>query len=140
MGHHDGTMAFQISRQRKGPDERRGKTRLAIGRDVRYKLLGNKKRAMEIGEGKILNISSGGVLFTAQTALPVGERVELVVSWPALLDGSLPLNLFIRAAWSVARKRKQPSRSRSTNSKRVVRPPANFDLSYRQQAGRLKGF
>jgi hypothetical protein len=89
-------MAAKISWDTKGPDERRGKTRLAIGRDVRYKLLGNKKRAMPIGEGKILNISSGGVLFTAQTALPVGQRVELVVSWPVLLNGRLPLNLVIR--------------------------------------------
>jgi hypothetical protein len=38
-------------------------------------------------------MSSGGVLFTTETALPEGERVELAVSWPAQLNDTLPLKL-----------------------------------------------
>jgi hypothetical protein len=49
-----------------------------------------------VGEGKTLNISSAGALFTTQTALPEKQVVELAVSWPARLNGLLPLNLVIR--------------------------------------------
>jgi hypothetical protein len=33
------------------------------------------------------------VLFTTESPLEQGERVELAVSWPALLDDVLPLKL-----------------------------------------------
>jgi len=38
-------------------------------------------------------MSSGGVLFTTESPLPEGERVELAVSWPAQLNDVLPLKL-----------------------------------------------
>ena len=47
----------------------------------------------QTGLGKTLNMSSGGVLFTTESPLPEGERVELAVSWPAQLNDVLPLKL-----------------------------------------------
>ena len=41
----------------------------------------------------MLNISSSGVLFSTETTLPAGERVELTISWPALLNQLTPLEL-----------------------------------------------
>lgn len=60
---------------------------------MRYKVLGGKKSVKQVGSGKTVNISSGGVLFTTETPLPEGERVELAVSWPAQLNDQLPLKL-----------------------------------------------
>ena len=43
------------------------------------------------GVGSTLNIGSGGILFTTKDKLPLGQMVELSVSWPAMLDGICPL-------------------------------------------------
>ena len=62
-------------------------------REVRYSVLGGKHRVKQIGSGKTLNMSGRGVLFTTESTLVEGELVELAVSWPALLNGVLPLKL-----------------------------------------------
>jgi len=66
---------------------------MPIERDVRYKVFAGKKAEPQVGLGKTLNMSSGGVLFTTESTLPEGERVELAVSWPAQLNDTLPLKL-----------------------------------------------
>ena len=66
---------------------------MPIERDVRYKVLGGKKTIKQAGLGKTLNMSSGGMLFTTESPLPAGERVEIAVSWPAQLNDTLPLKL-----------------------------------------------
>jgi hypothetical protein len=38
-------------------------------------------------------MSSGGVLFTTEFGLPKNARVELMVSWPALIDNVIPIKL-----------------------------------------------
>src|SRR5258708_39815502 len=86
-------MSNRILRRAEITDDRRSSNRLPIEREVRYKVLGGKKTVKQVGTGKTLNMSSGGVLFTTETALPEGERVELAVSWPAQLNDTLPLKL-----------------------------------------------
>jgi hypothetical protein len=76
--------------RRSDADDRRITNRLPIERDVRYKVLLGRG-ATQVGTGKTVNISSGGVLFTTESMLPEGERVELAVSWPAQLNNALPL-------------------------------------------------
>jgi hypothetical protein len=66
---------------------------MPIEREMRYKVMGGKKSIKQVGLGKTLNMSSGGVLFTTETPLPAGERVEIAVSWPAQLNDVLPLKL-----------------------------------------------
>jgi hypothetical protein len=87
------TMSNRIMRRAEATDDRRSSNRLPIERDVRYKVLGGRKTVKQTGVGKTVNMSSGGVLFTTETALPEGERVELAVSWPAQLNDTLPLKL-----------------------------------------------
>jgi PilZ domain len=94
-------MSNRIQRRAESADDRRASNRLPIERDVRYKVLGGKKTVKQVGLGKTLNMSSGGVLFTTETPLPEGERVELAVSWPAQLNDVLPLKL-VRAGESQA--------------------------------------
>ena len=86
-------MSNRIIRRAEATDDRRTSNRLPIEREVRYKVLGGRKTIKQTGMGKTVNMSSGGVLFTTETALPEGERVELAVSWPAQLNDTLPLKL-----------------------------------------------
>src|SRR5712691_7459160 len=85
-------MPYQHQR-REDPNERRSCDRFPIEREVRYKVFGTHKNVMQIGLGKSLNMSSSGVLFTTESILRAGQRVELAVSWPVLLDNMLPLKL-----------------------------------------------
>ena len=75
--------------------DRRHSDRFPIEREVRYRVL-NKRSGEETGDGKTINISSSGVLFTADHMLLPGRRMELAISWPAQLNNKTPLKLVAR--------------------------------------------
>jgi PilZ domain-containing protein len=75
--------------------ERRHSDRFPIERDLRYRVI-NKRGSEEAGEGKTLNMSSAGVLFTSAQMLVPGRRVELTISWPAQLNDKCALKLVAR--------------------------------------------
>ena len=75
--------------------DRRRSDRFAIERELRYRAL-NKRGGEEAGEGKTVNMSSSGVLFTAAQILRPGRRVELSISWPAQLNTKCALKLVAR--------------------------------------------
>ena len=75
--------------------DRRQSDRFPIEREVRYRVL-NKRGGEEAGEGKTLNISSCGVLFTSDHLLLPGRRMELAISWPAQLNNQIALKLVAR--------------------------------------------
>ncbi|MBV8709849.1 MAG: PilZ domain-containing protein [Acidobacteriaceae bacterium] len=75
--------------------ERRKSSRFPIEREVRYKTL-NQRAEILAGNGRTLNISSSGVLFTSDHDLPVGTRLEVSISWPAQLNEKCLLNLVAR--------------------------------------------
>jgi len=56
----------------------------------------NKRGGEEVGEGKTLNISSCGVLFTSTHLLLPGRRMELAISWPVQLNNQVALKLVAR--------------------------------------------
>jgi hypothetical protein len=72
--------------------DRRSTDRFPIESELRYKLV-DGKAAPDTGIGRTLNMSSSGVLFTSETQLPVGRRVELSVDWPAQLNEHCGLKL-----------------------------------------------
>ena len=76
-------------------DERRASDRFPIDREIRYKVLG-KRGGEESGIGKTINMSSSGVLFTADQLLLPGRRVEVSISWPAQLNSQCGLRLVAR--------------------------------------------
>ena len=84
-----------INVNEKVPVERRQSDRFAIEREVRYRVI-NKRGGEEAGEGKTVNMSSAGVLFTSDHLLIPGRRVELSVNWPALLNNKCALKLVAR--------------------------------------------
>ena len=76
-------------------NDRRHSDRFPIEREVRYKVL-SKRSGEETGEGKTLNMSSAGVLFTANQTLVPGKRMELSITWPAQLNNKCALRLVAR--------------------------------------------
>jgi hypothetical protein len=75
--------------------DRRHSDRFPIEREVRYRVL-NKRSSEEVGDGKTINISSSGVLFTVEHMLLPGRRMELSISWPAQLNQKTALKLVAR--------------------------------------------
>jgi hypothetical protein len=75
--------------------DRRRSDRFAIEREIRYRAL-NKRGGEEAGEGKTVNMSSSGVLFTAGQILRPGRRIELAIRWPAQLNNKCALKLVAR--------------------------------------------
>jgi c-di-GMP-binding flagellar brake protein YcgR len=78
----------------KSPSERRGSERFSIESEVRYRVF-KKRKSQVTGNGKTVNISSSGVLFTSDEALKLGERLELSISWPVRLDNKKALKLVV---------------------------------------------
>lgn len=74
--------------------ERRNKMRFPMNRELRYKLL-EDECIVAAGLGTTINMSSGGVAFQSDAGLPDGSYIELSISWPALLDDSLPMRLIV---------------------------------------------
>jgi len=72
--------------------ERRRKWRFPLQWEVRYRIL-RPKRPVEIGTGLTSNVSSRGIGFTSDQALPVGAMITLAMSWPATLADTCPLQL-----------------------------------------------
>ena len=62
---------------------------------MRYRVL-TKRSGEEVGDGRTINISSSGVLFTSQHILLPGRRLELSISWPAQLNNKCALKLVAR--------------------------------------------
>ena len=62
---------------------------------MRYRVL-SKRGDDEAGDGKTINISSSGVLFTSDRILLPGKRLELSISWPAQLNNKCALKLVAR--------------------------------------------
>jgi hypothetical protein len=75
------------------PSERRSRRRFPLALSVEYRLLGKSERW---GSGKTRNISSTGVLIEVAERQPFSGSIELVVSWPCVLDGACALKLLMK--------------------------------------------
>ncbi|MCU1273642.1 MAG: type pilus assembly PilZ [Bryobacterales bacterium] len=72
--------------------EHRKTDRFPIETGVRYKLM-EAARVAQTGQGRTVNISSCGILFSTESYLPLGQRAELSVDWPAQLNEHCGLKL-----------------------------------------------
>jgi hypothetical protein len=75
--------------------EQRSHQRYPIELEVEYRLLA-RGRSEQVGSGKTRNISSGGVLFDALGARPAAGSIEILLTWPFLLEGVCPLKLVMK--------------------------------------------
>jgi len=74
------------------PIERRAKKRFRIGRPVRYRMLYGASIG-QVASGVAVDASSNGVWLEAESELKVGDPLELLIDWPAQLNGDVPLQL-----------------------------------------------
>jgi PilZ domain len=71
--------------------ERRTKSRYPLHLNVRYQTMGTAGPIA--GVGQTVNVSSSGILITCSSGIREGTRVRVVLEWPSLLNGSIPLQL-----------------------------------------------
>jgi hypothetical protein len=74
--------------------DRRVDRRYDLKLELRWKLI-RRQRLLDGGTGTSVNLSSGGILFDAGRALPLGFNVQLSISWPVLLHNVAPLQLIV---------------------------------------------
>jgi hypothetical protein len=74
--------------------ERRGDRRYEVHLELGWKLI-RWRRVLENGLGHTIDLSSGGIFFDSGRQLPVGQKVELSISWPVLLRNITPLQLIV---------------------------------------------
>ncbi len=76
----------------KFPTDRRMADRFPLERDARFKVL-DTRATPETGTCRTINMSSRGILFSTRGRLCEDTRLELALSWPALLNDTCPLKL-----------------------------------------------
>ena len=74
--------------------ERRSDRRYDLTLNVHWKLI-RRRRVLDTGTGKTVDVSSGGLLFETDRQLPAGMNIELSISWPVLLHNVAPLQLVV---------------------------------------------
>ena len=74
--------------------ERRDDRRYDIQLELRWKLI-RRRRVIDSGTGRTLDLSSGGIMFETGRDLPAGLNVELSISWPVRLHNVAPLQLIV---------------------------------------------
>jgi hypothetical protein len=75
--------------------DRRANRRYPIALRLQYKLIA-KGRVQRLGLGRTINISSHGVLFESDDAMPTSGQIEVVLNWPFSLQGVCALKLVMR--------------------------------------------
>jgi len=68
----------------------RAGTRFPIALELRYAVKG---RQPITGFGRTIELSSGALTFAADEPLESGDKLEVTIDWPALLDGGVRLQL-----------------------------------------------
>jgi hypothetical protein len=72
--------------------ERRKDRRYHLQLELKWKLI-RRRRLLDTGTGRTIDVSSGGIRFDAGRPLPEGLNVELSISWPVLLRNVAPMQL-----------------------------------------------
>ena len=81
-----------ISAQGVARTDRRSDRRYPISADLQYRIT-NRRKVIESGSGRTIDISSTGILFESRLPLPRGLKIELKILWPVLTAGSPRMEL-----------------------------------------------
>jgi len=74
--------------------DRRRDRRYSLQLDVRWKLI-RRKRVLDTGTGRTIDVSSGGLYLETERPLHPGLNVELSIAWPVMLHDVAPLQLVV---------------------------------------------
>src|SRR5512132_1996167 len=72
--------------------ERRAKKRFPIERPVQFRFLYGASLG-QVATGRAIDASSNGICLETDQELRVGDPLELLIDWPAQLNGVVPLQL-----------------------------------------------
>lgn len=85
-----------IRRDRTPLIERRTHRRYPVDLTVQYEV-GCDSQEICIGLGRVVNMSSGGILLEPGRQIAPGQKMNLKIEWPVRLDDEVPLALHIEA-------------------------------------------
>lgn len=74
--------------------DRRSDRRYGMQLQLRWKLV-RRRREIDAGTGRTIDMSSGGILFETGCELPAGLNVEIHIAWPMLLHDVAPMQLVV---------------------------------------------
>jgi PilZ domain len=74
--------------------DRRTNDRFPLENALRYRFMEAKNPA-SAGTGQTLNMSSTGMLLKVESPLPVGQKIEVSVDWPAQLNDHCGLKFVV---------------------------------------------
>ena len=74
--------------------ERRSYRRYPVTVDLEYGVVSLESH-LQAGHGSTINLSSGGVLFEAESTVAVNTTVELSISWPQRSDAPVQFQLHV---------------------------------------------
>jgi hypothetical protein len=74
--------------------DRRASVRVPLNLELRYSVVGHR-RPVDTGSGRTIDMSSSGLSFTADRPLSIGQKLDLSIDWPVLLDGDVRLQLVV---------------------------------------------
>jgi hypothetical protein len=60
--------------------------------EVRYTVL-DRRETLKTGFGRTIDLSSSGLSFTTNQPLLPGQKLDVSIEWPVLLDGAIKLQL-----------------------------------------------
>lgn len=86
--------ALCLKTVRNDPGEPTGRiARFRLALQVRYAVTG--RVPTEAGVGRTIDMSSSGLRFNADKPLETGQRLDVSIDWPVLLDGGVQLQLIV---------------------------------------------
>jgi hypothetical protein len=74
--------------------ECRSNTRFPLTLELRYNV-SDRRGPGTTGSGRTIDLSSSGLSFTADRPLSIGQRLDVSIDWPALLNGGVQLQLIL---------------------------------------------
>lgn len=74
--------------------DRRSHSRFPLTMQLRY-ATSRRDGTLHVGAGRTIDLSSSGLSFVPDNPLFPGERLEVSIDWPVLLEGDVKLQLVI---------------------------------------------
>ena len=78
-----------------GKTERRASKRFSIDRTIRYRVMDDGPTGIS-GNGRTVNLSSGGILIVTDRLLSPGVQLEVEIDWPTPVDTEVALKLIAK--------------------------------------------
>jgi hypothetical protein len=88
----DGQITRRVRLLKGLSSDSRSSVRVPMDLEVRYSVV-RRRRSVENGSGRTIDISNSGLSFTADTPLSIGQTLDVSINWPVLLDGGVQLQI-----------------------------------------------